>query len=91
MGWVVYVRPVKVPAAADNFFGNSYNKYKAIEIFVAVNNSFKVMGTCECRAITVTRFMQPTPILTLSSSKSVLGLNLFRPTHMYIGHGYICA
>jgi len=32
VGWVVYVRPVKVPAAADNFFGNSYNKYKAIEI-----------------------------------------------------------
>jgi len=48
------------------------------------------MGTRVRHAITVTRFMQPMLILTLSSSKSVLlGLNLFRPAHMYINANFL--
>ena len=33
--------------------------------------------------------MQPMPILTLCSSKSVLGSNLFRPAHMYINTNFL--
>jgi len=33
--------------------------------------------------------MQPMPILTLCSSKSMLGLNLFRPAHMYINTNFL--
>jgi len=35
----------------------------------------------QCHAITVSRLMQPILILTFLAQKSVLGLNLFRPTH----------
>ena len=44
--------------------------------------NIKVTGTCVYLEITVTRFMQPMPILTLPSTKSVLGSNPFRPTHI---------
>jgi len=48
-----------------------------IHIATEVLRNLKVAG----HAITVTRFIHLMPILTLSSSKSVLGLNLFRPAH----------
>ena len=52
--------------------------------------AIKVTGTRVCHVITVTRFMQPTLILTLSSLKLVLlGLNLFRPAHMYMNANFL--
>jgi len=53
-----------------------------------------VMGTHVCHAITVTRFMQPMPILTLSSSKYARSrcwaqTYVFRPAHMYINTNFL--
>jgi len=42
----------------------------------------KVTGTCVYLEITVTRFMQPMPILTPPSTKLFLWSNPFRPTHI---------
>ena len=42
----------------------------------------KVMGTLVYLEIAVTRFMQPMPILTPPNTKSFLGSNPFRPTHI---------
>ena len=50
---------------------------------------FRVTGTHICHVITVTRFMQPMPVLTLSSSKSMLGSNLFRPGHIYMNTNFL--
>ena len=44
-------------------------------------NCIKVTGTCVYLKMTVTRFMQPMPILT-PSTKSVRGSNPFRPAHI---------
>ena len=44
--------------------------------------NLKVTGTRVYLEITVTRFMQPMPILTPPSPKSVLGSNPFRPAHI---------
>jgi len=46
------------------------------------SQNFKVTGTCIYLEITVTRFMQPMPILTPTSTKLFLGSNPFRPTHI---------
>ena len=46
-------------------------------------------GTRIRHAIPVTRFTQPILILALSSSKSVLGSNLFSPAHMYINTNFL--
>jgi len=52
------------------------------------------MGTHVFHAITVTRFMQPMPILTLSSSKHAWSrcwaqIYVFRPAHMYINTNFL--
>ena len=44
-------------------------------------SELRLWGTCLCHVITVTRVMQPMPILKLCSTQSVLDSNLFRPTH----------
>jgi len=46
------------------------------------NCSIKVTGTRIDLEMVVTRFMQPMPILTPPSTKSFLGSNPFRPTHI---------
>ena len=76
----------EVPRHSAGGVGSSV---RTIHRFRLWDTEIKVVGTRVCHAITVTRFMQPMPILTLSRLKSMLGKNLFRPTHMYINTNFL--